>query len=568
MDEQAACRLLKDQTDAIYAKLHSQLAVLHVELQAIKSLGHNRHGEGGDAGTEIPKSMRLDVPTFNGSDPDSWIFSINEYFDLLETAADRRLKFVGFNLEGVVAKWFRWMSRNKLITDWEGFLESVCNRFGPCKYEDPQGALSKLLQTGHKFPGKFLLLMVDEDEDAVQDTPAGQDKALESGDISFLNSLDHQFYVKPSKYVFGVTTLEYLRHIISGQGVELDPKKATAIRVANNQDAATTNASSEGIGAMLLQNGQPISFFSRKLRLRMHVAATYQKELFAIMEAVYKWRQYLVRHRFTIRTDHKSIKELMQHVIQTHLQQKYVRKLMEEVTAASMSIIQPLIGLINDLRRENESLEELRHLHQCLDRGEHLVGFRREQGLLLYQGRYYIGVESKLKDLLLVEFHNTPSVGHDGTKKMLVGLSALFYWKGMRKSVEEFIWNCLVCQQTKYSTQVTGGLLQPLPTPTAVWEDVSMDFITGLLASKGLTVILVVVDRFSKYAHFDTLPTSFNAPKVVGLFMEIVVKHHGFPKTIVSDRDSIFMSKFWKQLFEASGTQLNHSTAYHPQTDG
>nr|GFA92027.1 Ty3/gypsy retrotransposon protein [Tanacetum cinerariifolium] len=80
-------------------------------------------------------------------------------------------------------------------------------------------------------------------------------------------------------------------------------------------------------------------------------------------------------------------------------------------------------------------------------------------------------------------------------------------------------------------------------------------------------VVLVVVDRFSKYAHFATLPTSFNAPKVAEMFVEAVVKHHGIPKTIVSDRDPIFVSKVWTQLFKLSGTQLNRSTTYHPQTE-
>ncbi|GJW86965.1 ty3-gypsy retrotransposon protein [Tanacetum coccineum] len=158
--------------------------------------------------------------------------------------------------------------------------------------------------------------------------------------------------------------------------------------------------------------------------------------------------------------------------------------------------------------------------------------------------------------------------GHSGVKKMLIGLSALFYWKGMRKSVETFIRNCLVCQQTKYFTQAPGGLLQPLSMPSQVWEDVSMDFIMGLPVYKGLLVILVVVDRFSKHAHFGPLPTNFNASKVVEIFIDMVVKHHGIPKMIVSDRDPIFVSKFWKELFEASGTNLKHSTAYHPQTDG
>nr|GEX79774.1 retrovirus-related Pol polyprotein from transposon 17.6 [Tanacetum cinerariifolium] len=91
--------------------------------------------------------MRLDVPKFTGVDPDSWLFSVNEYFSLLNTLVDRRLRIVGFNLEGAAAERFRLMTRNGLITDWDRFEESVKNRFGPSKYEDPHGALSKLIQT-------------------------------------------------------------------------------------------------------------------------------------------------------------------------------------------------------------------------------------------------------------------------------------------------------------------------------------------------------------------------------------------------------------------------------------
>ncbi|GKA79559.1 ty3-gypsy retrotransposon protein, partial [Tanacetum coccineum] len=244
------------------------------------------------------------------------------------------------------------------------------------------------------------------------------------------------------------------------------------------------DASGDGIGAVLMQGNRPISYFSRKLGPRMRVAATYQKELFAIVEAVYKWRQYLLGQRFTIRTDHKSIKELMQQVIQTPLQQKYVRKLMgfdfdieykpgatnqaadalsrvfeeaEQVTAAFLAFSQPLVGFIGDLRGENETLAELLEIHGKMNNGEVLSGFRRENGLLIYNNRYFLGQESKLKTLLLREFHDTPSAGHGGIKKTLVGLSALFFWKGMRKSVEEFIKKCVVCQQTKYSTEAPGG---------------------------------------------------------------------------------------------------------------
>ncbi|GJW42571.1 ty3-gypsy retrotransposon protein [Tanacetum coccineum] len=96
---------------------------------------------------------------------------------------------------------------------------------------------------------------------------------------------------------------------------------------------------------------------------------------------------------------------------------------------------------------------------------------------------------------------------------------------------------------------------------TAVWEDVSMDFITGMPLSKGFSVVLVVVDRFSKYAHFATLPTSFNAPKVAEVFVEAVVKHHGIPKTIVSDRDPIFVSKFLDIAFKLSVHLSFHAIA-------
>ncbi|GKD74771.1 ty3-gypsy retrotransposon protein, partial [Tanacetum coccineum] len=199
------------------------------------------------------------------------------------------------------------------------------------------------------------------------------------------------------------------------------------------------DASAMGIRAVLLQNGRLLGYFSRKLGPRMRVAATYQKELFAIVEAVYKWRQYLVGRRFTIRTDHRSIKELMQQVIQTPLQQKYVRKLMGfdfdiEYKMGASNLVADALSRV---------FEEDDEIHRRMDQGETLDDFHREHGLLLFRQRYFLGVESKLKEGLLAEFHSTPSAGHGGVKKMLVGLATLFYWKGMRRSIEEFIKKCL-----------------------------------------------------------------------------------------------------------------------------
>ncbi|GJY11691.1 ty3-gypsy retrotransposon protein [Tanacetum coccineum] len=793
MDEAAVRALMKDQSDVFHAELHTQLVALHVELQEIKGLGLTRHGAGdGDPG--LPLSMPLEVPKFNGIDPERWIFAIHEYFDLLGTAADQRLKVVGFNLEGTPPNGFDGChgALFKLLqlgsmTQYQSMKPSLQRellvskpttlgdafslaRVTEARFED-QGMAPALLPTppkpssnagttplpikwispaerqerlskglcfncdnkwvrGHKYPGKFLLLMANDADDADQATPEAHNEALESRDISILNSLglsmevdlyvlpmkepdvvlgiqwlqklgkletdevyrvyelhsvavqdegiestqvqagaahpeikqllvrfealfqvpttlpphrlidhlrdshspftspvllvkkkddsyhfgvdyrslnavtvkdkfpipmadevfdevggavilnscdtltahmdhlqrvfqclqDHQFYVKRSKCVFGATTLEYLGHVILGRGIEMDPKKLVAIV---NWPVPKAQRQVRGFLGLVryyrwfikdyVSIATPLSNLLEKDAFKWE---TVEATTFEALKHQISHAPILGLHNFDetfiVETNAsatgigqcycKKINTLYKHGVSNQVADalSHMYKEDEGVTTTFMAMSQPLVDFLAELRGENEVLEELQHLHQKIDQGEELVGFRHEQGLLIYQDRYYIGAESKLKRAMLLEFHNTPSMGHGGIKKMLMGLSALFFWKGMHKSVEEYVKQCLVCQQTKYATQAPGGLLQPLPTPTAIWEYVSMDFITRLLVFKGLTVIFVVVDRFSKYAHFGTLPTSFNAPNVAELFVEMVVKHHGFPHTVMSYRDPIF----------------------------
>lgn len=170
--------------------------------------------------------------------------------------------------------------------------------------------------------------------------------------------------------------------------------------------------------------------------------------------------------------------------------------------------------------------------------------------------------------VLLKEFHDSVIGGHAGEIKTYLRLAADWFWEGMRRDVGLYVQQCNVCQQMKNSQRSPAGLLQPLPLPDLIWEEISLDFIDGLPLSKGYNSILVVVDRLSKYAHFLGLRHPYTATTVAGVFIKEIVRLHGFPTAIVSDRDRIFMSNFWSELFRIHGTTLKKSSAYHPQTDG
>lgn len=189
-------------------------------------------------------------------------------------------------------------------------------------------------------------------------------------------------------------------------------------------------------------------------------------------------------------------------------------------------------------------------------------------GVMRYKGKICVGKSGHWRQQILLAFHDSTIGGHSGITATYHRIKMLFYWPRLKEEVHQFIQSCHNCQLNKHELVPSPGLLQPLPVPEEAWTSVGLDFITGLPKSKGKEVIMVVVDRLTKYAHFIGLSHLYKALDVAQAFLDHVYKHHGLPNNLVTDRDPIFTSRFWQELMNLMGVKLNMSTAYYPQTDG
>lgn len=195
-------------------------------------------------------------------------------------------------------------------------------------------------------------------------------------------------------------------------------------------------------------------------------------------------------------------------------------------------------------------------------------GYSLINGILRYKGRIWLGANSTTQNHILQALHSSGVGGHSGQLATCKRIKRLFSWPNLKKEVSLFVQSCEICQQAKAEHVRLPGLLQPLPVPDQAWDVVTLDFVEGLPKSTGYTVILVVVDKLTRYAHVIPLAHPFTAQQVAQAYMNNIFKLHGLPKVIISDRDKIFTSTVWTELFRLSDTALHMSSAYHPQTDG
>ncbi len=393
----------------------------------------------------------------------------------------------------------------------------------------------------------------------------------------------------------------------------------------------TCDASEFAVGAVLSQatpeGERPVAFLSQSLTDTQRRWPTHDRELHAIVSALRRWRHYVEGVPIEVLTDHNSLKYFMEQRDLSKRQVRWLETLQEYGNALTIKYLPGKANVVADAlsRRADFELPSLsstvlptvlrvqaigvassriNSIVQLVPPGDWLSELKQalfkdplyrrvishaasrhraapsgldfeytvENGLIyaLLKGKKRLFVPFKqLQAQVMAANHDHVTAGHVGMDKTVELVSRYYYWRGIAQTVQRYVKSCLLCQRMKSTNQKPAGLLQPLPIPGENWEHVSLDLVGPLpTTANGFNCIVTVVDKLSKMAHFIATTTTIDAPGLAQLMMSHVFKLHGFPKALISDRDTRFTSAYWKAFIDALGIASHMSTAFHPQTDG
>ena len=400
-----------------------------------------------------------------------------------------------------------------------------------------------------------------------------------------------------------------LKEKITSQPVLALPKREGKFRVE-------TDASGHAIGGVLSQEQEgkwkPIAFLSRTMQPAEQNYEIYNKELLAIVEALAKWRQYLLdaAETFEIWTDHENLKYfrephklnrrqarwylklqdydfILRHIpgktntkadilsrkdqVDTKEDNKDIQLLKDEMWSRK------IVGKIQvfDDRKVVEETDIIKRIKKNGTREkEVLQALQKEDGsaweedeVVYVEGRIYVPNNKDIKEEILKEHHNPADVGHPGQYRMQELIKRTYWWPGLKEDVKKYVQGCVKYQQNKVQHQKKAGKLYPLEIPEGLWQDISINMIGPLPRSNEMDAILVIVDRFTKIIRLKATTTNLSLEGVAKIYRDKIWKIHEIPKMILSDRGPQFASKFMEDLTRVLGIKRKLSIAYHPQTD-
>nr|GEW41645.1 putative reverse transcriptase domain-containing protein [Tanacetum cinerariifolium] len=331
------------------------------------------------------------------------------------------------------------------------------------------------------------------------------------------------------------------------------------------------DASLRGFGAVLMRREKVISYASRQLRKNEENYTTHDFELGAVVFALRLWRHYLYGTKCTVYTDHKSLQYILDQKELNMRQRRWVELLSDydckiryhprkaNVVADALSIKdkEPIRVCALVVTVHNNLPEQIRNGQAKACEKENIGAKRfvgegepfkvRVDGTKCLRGRVWLPLFEGLRDLIMLESYKSKYSIHPGSDKMYPDLKKLYWWPNMKADIATYVRKCLTCAK----------------------ERITMDFITKLPRTQsGYDSIWIIVDRLTKFAHFIPVNEKFKTKKLAQVYLKEIVCKHGVPGSIISDRDPIFASRFWRSLQESLGTSLDMSIAYHPQTNG
>ncbi len=371
-----------------------------------------------------------------------------------------------------------------------------------------------------------------------------------------------------------------------------------------------TDASDYALGAILIQDGKPIAYESRRMIPAERNYHTTDKELLAVVHALQVWRCYLEGGTFKVMTDHNPLTYLHTQPLLTRRQTRWAEKLSSfkfeweykpgEDNPADVLSRPPQICILATTHIKSKFKSKLPHIqlergiiHGATQSPEEICPVPLQQLVTAYENdlwyaqtkntkqlehrdslwffgdRLAIPHNQSIRDKVMYLSHDSCIAGHPGRTKTVDLVARHYWWPGMHKDVAKYVQSCDSCQRVKPLSQKPYGLLQPLPIPVQQWDEVTMDLITDLpLTTDGSDAILVFTDKLSKMIHLVPTAKTCDAKEAATMFLNRVWVLHGMPKRFVHDRDTRFTSFFWKEFFKCCEVQQALSTAYHPQTDG